>query len=647
MPTSPSSTRVDELRERLRGLGYLDAGVNRFVLAPARGTRSALAIALRSSLRIGLLAGVLLGPAAAIGIRLRLPGLMTGPRDALVVAVYLAAFFGLTIAVAAFAAAGLARLLAVRSGRAPLARRARLVSAAAGVAFGATCLVYLTLWWRTASAGFAWSAPAWTAFALAVAVTTSLLLGHAVTVTALALVARTAESGALAPRARRSFWRMSGPQALLAFAGSALLLVSTTPAGTAQDAPTPGFAVVPTGLRVTVVAIDGMDVTLADRLISSGALPTFAALARGRRVRLQPSDTSDPARLWTTIATGQPATVHGVSGLETRRVAGVQGAVPASRSPLVGRLAAATDLLRLTRPALASADERREKTFWEVAAEKGLRTAVVNWWATWPAPQTAGIVISDRAVLRLERGGALDAEIAPSALYDQLHAGYPAMSAAARDRATSAFAGTVDADVRAVLERSAGLDALLVDLASHPALGPLDLRVVYLPGLDIAQHVLLTGPGESALPPSRVAERVGALEMYYRFLDGLLANLAFADAGPESSDRLIAILAQPGRVATNGEGLLTLSGQVVRRDGRGSVDVTSVAPTLLYALGLPASRELAGHPIADFFDEAFVARYPVREVDRYGPRLLRPAPRHGQPLDEEMIERLRSLGYVR
>jgi hypothetical protein len=32
--------RVDELRQRLRSLGYLDAGVDRFVLGPARATRA-------------------------------------------------------------------------------------------------------------------------------------------------------------------------------------------------------------------------------------------------------------------------------------------------------------------------------------------------------------------------------------------------------------------------------------------------------------------------------------------------------------------------------------------------------------------------------------------------------------------------------
>src|SRR6187549_2124012 len=94
--------RVDQLRQQLRSLGYLDAGVDRFLLAPASGARGPIALAARASTRVGLLGGILLGPAAAIGIGARLPGLLNGVRDALVVALYLAVFFFLAITVTSF-----------------------------------------------------------------------------------------------------------------------------------------------------------------------------------------------------------------------------------------------------------------------------------------------------------------------------------------------------------------------------------------------------------------------------------------------------------------------------------------------------------------------------------------------------------------
>jgi hypothetical protein len=79
----------------------------------------------------------------------------------------------------------------------------------------------------------------------------------------------------------------------------------------------------------------------------------------------------------------------------------------------------------------------------------------------------------------------------------------------------------------------------------------------------------------------------------------------------------------------------------------GEIQAVDVAPTLLYALGLPISSELPGRPIVSVFAPEFVSRFPARKVPTYGAPNAAAAVRRGQPLDEEMIERLRSLGYVR
>ena len=88
---------VDALREKLRSLGYLDAGVDRFVLAPARAGRSVWDIASRSSLRIAILAGLLLGLSGALAAGVRVPGLVTGLRDTFVLATMLAVVLGAAV----------------------------------------------------------------------------------------------------------------------------------------------------------------------------------------------------------------------------------------------------------------------------------------------------------------------------------------------------------------------------------------------------------------------------------------------------------------------------------------------------------------------------------------------------------------------
>ena len=145
-------SRAYDLRQRLRSLGYLDAGVDRFVLAPSYGARGAFAIALLASLRIGILGGLLLGPAAAVGVAAQLPGLVSGVRDGVVIATYMAVLFGAGIAGLALVA-GLIVSLSARFAGSSLTRRGRLLSTAAGVAVAIASLAYLTMLWTAVRSG--------------------------------------------------------------------------------------------------------------------------------------------------------------------------------------------------------------------------------------------------------------------------------------------------------------------------------------------------------------------------------------------------------------------------------------------------------------------------------------------------------------
>jgi hypothetical protein len=642
--------RVDELRQRLKSLGYLDAGVDRFVLAPAYAGRGPAAIALLASLRIGAIAAALLGPAAAMGLGGRLTSLVTGPRDAIVLALYVGALLGAAVAAIAFVASLFVAWLAGRPGAA-LARRARAVSLVAGSIVAMLCLGYLTLWWQTATAGLGWSAPVWTGFALAVAAAISLLLGHAVTVTALAVIAAGAGPVTNVRGVPGASWRVSLAAGAVAFAGAAALLLLSAPAESGTPPPS-SLTVVPSGVRVRVFAIDGFDPGLFEELSGAGQLPSLTHALGGARavLRLDESTDSggtvaDPARTWTTIATGQPAAAHGVYGLETRRLAGVQGTVAVNeRSPLSETIRAATDLLRLTRPGVASGVERREKTFWEVASDAGLRTAVVNWWATWPAASDTGVILTDRATLRLETGGDLDGELAPASVYaDVLKPAWPELKRRASELGKAAVndSGARQKEVASLLLRSAELDAMQLIFADQFG-KDVDLLAVYLPGLDIAQHSLLGSDGRLG-SASSVAARLEALKGYYAALDRLLTRFVRSD----SENEMVFVITSPGRVSGTPHGLIGVRGPNARVNAVASGGATDVGPTILHTLGVPLSHELTGKPLLELFSEQFVSRYPVRHVASYGRPSVKAAGRHGRPLDQEMIDRLRSLGYVR
>jgi hypothetical protein len=282
-----------------------------------------------------------------------------------------------------------------------------------------------------------------------------------------------------------------------------------------------------------------------------------------------------------------------------------------------------------------------------------LRTSVLQWWATWPALETgedAGVVLSDRALLRLEQGGALDGEIAPAALYDTLEKTWAGRRETVRARVASALSAGMPSEVSGVIDRAASLDAAIVSLAGETALSNVDLQVVYLPGLDIAQHGLLSSDtavgGATPAAASTIAARIVAIETYYAFLDGLLADLTRAQAGDR---RTIVLVTQPGRVAAPGPGLVALTGGPERHleNVRPRSTPTSIAATTLYLLGMPVAADLAGPVITPLIAERFLTAHPMRSIDTYGTRRIAPRRSNGKPLDREMIDRMRSLGYVK
>ena len=656
MAAAKLDPRVDELRQQLRALGYLDAGVDRFVLGAAREARTPSAIAWLAGVRIGVLTAVLVGPASAIGVSARIPGLITGARDAFVVAAYMGLIFGAAVCVAA-SLAGVMVAWYARRKREPGTIAPRRAAVAAGAILTIACLGYLTLWWDVSA--FRRLPLTWTLVGLAFAAGVSLLIGHLVTVASLAVSVAATGTGGQAHGVPGTSRRVIASAAVMAFCGAVLLFTVTDRARGGESEPPP-LTVVSSGIRVRLIAIDGFDPEIGRRLAGAGRIPYLAAVlklgtpspvgvsagpTRTARATVAVDDTRDPARAWTTIATGQPPDVHAVRGLETRRVAGVQGALIAAEPSTAGRaLAAVTDLVRLTRPAVASGDERRVKTRWEVAAAGGLRTVVVNWWATWPAPADSGVVFTDRALLRLEHGGELDAEIAPPLLYEPLRARWPAIREAATARAATIQRAGQIGDL---LRRSAEIDATHISFAFEGAdAASADLICVYLSGLDVVQHALLATSDGAALSPSAMAERLDALEEYYLFLDRLIAG-TIGEASPNSG-WLNVHLTTPGRVQTRTPGLLALSGEAVNARAEDALaGPTDVMPTLLHALGVPISRELAGRPLVELFAADFARRYPVRSIATYGAPLPKQAPRGRAPLDQEMIDRLRSLGYVR
>jgi hypothetical protein len=607
----PPIASVEQVREELRKLGYLDSGLGRFVLAGGGG--SLVGASLRASGRVGIAGGLLFGLAAtlaAVGLDRRLLG---DGQDLAVLTLYLVLGCGIATGLAALLAGLVAARMARRAARRPSATLARN----AGLAAAALGITYSAIWWRSHLQG----APLGIQVgALTITLALALALGRFVSLAAVAVLAAAGLSDEL-PQAG-----LTRPSLLPPIALAIAVYGATIATAAWHDRPrvAPDFAVVPTALRLRVIAVDGLQYAMARDLAAAGEMPNLAAMmATGAHGRLRAEPERVPAIVWTTIATGRGPAAHGIDAPDARRVVGLRTAVSVGADgPFASALARATDLLRLTEATPPSGILRGAKTFWNVASEKGLRVDVVNWWATWPAEPINGRLVTDRALIRLERGGPQDRDVHPAELFGVI---------AALPRPPSANRGEL-------------IDRFAVDAAlALRARGGADVEVVYLPGLDILSEQQLSGSAVSDL--ASLEARLAAVRGYHKRLDDLVGELI---AGlPTGGVALLA--ADPGRLARAGsqdlDGLFVMSGSAIREVELPTVLEKEIAPTVLYLLGVPRSRELEGQIVLAAFDPAFVIAHPPREVATYGARAtVRSAE---SAFDKEVLEELRSLGYVR
>jgi hypothetical protein len=174
---------------------------------------------------------------------------------------------------------------------------------------------------------------------------------------------------------------------------------------------------------------------------------------------------------------------------------------------------------------------------------------------------------------------------------------------------------------------------------------------VYLPGQDILLGSLLSGAESAPSVRSEEAARLGsalrmepAQEILLEELDRGLARL-MSRLGPSD---LVALVIDPGRFFRGERGesargrLILFGGIVVAPGSRGEISELDVTPTLLRLAGLPLSSELAGRSAPGL--ESIVS-WPMGSgtVATYGDR---PEAISGTEGSEEVLRRLRSLGYI-
>ncbi|MFH1502316.1 MAG: alkaline phosphatase family protein [Candidatus Eisenbacteria bacterium] len=423
-------------------------------------------------------------------------------------------------------------------------------------------------------------------------------------------------------------------------AASVLLAVAAACAGGCGKSP-------PRVEKIVILGVDGMDWNIIDPLLAEGRLPNIAGLIeRGCRADLRSLEpVMKSPIIWTTIATGKGPRKHGISDF------------------------------------LGQGDERplfnsngwRARAFWDILSEKGYTVGVVNWMVSWPAKPVNGYNVSDRIVYRPEDGfSPVEHVTYPEELHDELgpHA-RPITDVADQEIApffkTDVLRDDVPPPVResmAILrdvygndETVMGVTRYLLESREQP-----DVFAVYLNGVDTSSH-FFWGPMDPSSIDVRLPDEVieacsDVIPRYYERMDALLGEIiALVDEnstiilcsdhgfrGPHRSPDGLKL----GIWMHRPVGVVVAAGPGIRAGATGAdASVFDITPTLLALLGEPVARDMDGFVLDDIISRELLEESPTRYVDTYetGDATGGDEPVES-PVDDEIMERLRSLGYI-
>jgi len=610
----PPDSRYQAVRDRLLERGYLEGPIERFMLGDLLSRRSRLQRLLRTALKAGGIGaaplGALLAAAAAMANR---P--LIGTADLFLLWVYFTPLAGIALFLLDLVAALIVTaLVGKRVARAGDALRAALI-------VGLPTLVYLLLLWgqRRPAGGL----PVDLLF-LALAVATTLLVATLARLVSLVdLVGRT---GQVPVRRHRVALLLLG---VLVPCSSLLLVARSVAAPVERGAAPAPFALAAGAPKLLFVGLDGMDRALVDDLAPLGSLPYLeAALWHGAAFDVRREHSAEPPQVWTTILTGTTADRHGVTSAGSELLPGVDTPLSRGAGPLPLVSALRFLLPSETVPTIGSG--RRVRTLPEIVALRQPALAI-GWWASWPADLEghAGYVVSDRVLAKLLSDGEPDRDTAPPELFRRLQEDFEDERARLRGEFSELFTQPMAEPVRRIVWESFLIDGfnwgVTERLSEDAALRGI---FVYLPGLDILRQRL--GRESPAIRP--------LLAAYVGWLDGLLAPAL--DPAP---GRVTLVVADPGRAGTPEGGFAVALGDGSLSDCRGEeLTELDIAPLALALLEFPASRELPGRRPEGCLE---LSESDPETISSYGRRGA-PDADLSSSYDREMVERLRSLGYL-
>ena len=298
----------------------------------------------------------------------------------------------------------------------------------------------------------------------------------------------------------------------------------------------------------------------------------------------------------------------------------------------------------------AGSGHMRAQPVWSLLGQRGHPVGVVGYWNTWPAYEVNGFLVSSHMGVRGKRQGIDEQLTWPPELVDDIEALAP--DEAAMERLTRelypASCTPLEAKSLTSFERILWQDAFYFRIA-RKMLPTMEhgFFTVYFESVDGSGHLFLPLKNGAELPPGCPASVRDVVDKTYMQIDHWVGELV-----RNLPEHAIVMLVSDHGMAPGGErglhapfGVFLAAGGGFRRGGQTrGMTILDVAPTVLHALGEPVPLDMDGKVGVSSFEAAWLEAHPPRYVD--ADTSLHPVKAPTEEASEEMLERLRSLGYL-
>jgi len=412
--------------------------------------------------------------------------------------------------------------------------------------------------------------------------------------------------------------------------------------------------------RVLIVGIDGLDWTRVNRLADEGRMPNVASLREeGASGMLQSIYPFVSPTIWTSIATGKSQEKHGIDGF------------------IVNTASTAAD------QSLTTSNMRKARAIWQILSAAERTVGVIGWLVTYPADVVNGYLVSSHVTVALSgkqsarapnqtdewlAEGVHPRELWPEVVDNVCREEDVGDSIIGYFVATSPERALAEEEIRtSSLAKFYSTDMTSLTLARHLfETRPSDFSAVYFRGCDMASHFfwrfMEPESWQRELPAESIETFAPVVDRYYALADSMLGEvLELVD-----DDTVVMLISDHGFAGHRGyrgfEGDVAVGVQMHRMDGILFVagpgieagrtieggSVLDITPTVLALSGLPVARDMDGRPLTEMMTDAFLEEHPIVYIDTYEvgePAEGDEAPIES-PVDDEIKEMLRSLGYI-